>query len=350
VQKTINFTFGSVLDAHGDSFLRLRYTSAGINSPVGSAPDGEVEDYKVTISGPRYQNPNNRFDVDANGFVQPKDALLIGNLLDNFDVDGDGFINPDTDLGNPPPNPPPYYDVNGDGRIGRDDAQAVVDFLNSPTVAAAAVADNHAPVLDNAPHIRLASVAAGTSDPAGTQVHKLIRKTVTDVDADALRGIAVTGSTGYGSGVWQYKLDKQPWKNMGPASDSAARLLPGRAYVRFVPNPGFTGEVRLRYRAWDQTQGVPGFLFDTNDRRGSSNSISLASDTAILQVTPSDAAAMSSTFASSSIVYEQQKPQAPTARVAADDIFASVASSTTDKKASTTIVTEDQTDDFFSDF
>jgi hypothetical protein len=127
-------------------------------------------------------------------------------------------------------------------------------------------------------------------------------------------------------------------------------LLPARAYVRFVPNAGFTGVVRLRYRAWDQTQGVPGFLFNTTGQRGGSGSISLASETATLQVTPSTLAAMSSTFASSSIVYEQKKPQAPTAPVAVDDVFASVASSTTNKKTSATVVTEDQTDDFFSDF
>lgn len=350
LQKTLTFTFGSTADVKGDSFLRLRYTSAGINSPIGAAPDGEVEDYKVTISGPKYQNPNNRFDVDANGFVQPKDALLVGNEVDNFDLDGDGFVNPDTDLGNPPPNPPPYYDVNGDGRIGRDDAQAVVDFINgSSTLASSATSDNHAPELNNAPHARLASIAENTVDPAGTQVHKLIRKVATDVDADAHRGIAVTGSTGYGSGTWQYKIDTQPWKDIGRVSDSAARLLPGRAYVRFVPNPGFTGEVRLRYRAWDQTQGVSGFLFDTTGKRGGSNSISLAAETATLQVTSAPLAAMSSTFASSSIVYEQ-KPQAPTAPVvpAVDEVFAAVA--TTDRKSSTTMVTEDLMDDFFSDF
>jgi hypothetical protein len=179
-------------------------------------------------------------------------------------------------------------------------------------------------------------------------VHKLIRTAVTDddADADARRGIAVTGTTGYGSGTWQYRFDKQPWKNLGAVSEEGARLLPGRAYVRFVPNAGFTGEVRLRYRAWDQTQGVPGFLFNTVGNRGGSKSISLASETARLSVTPPLAAAISSAFASSSIVYEQSSrtptaPQAP----AIDAIFSSVATSTTEKKTSTILLSDEEESD-----
>jgi hypothetical protein len=351
VQKTLSFKFGSTSDKKGDSFLRLRYTSNGISSPVGPASDGEVEDYKVAITGPKYQNPNNPLDVDANGFVQPKDALLIGNLLDNFDLDGDGFLNPNTDLGNPPPNPPPYYDVNGDGRIGRDDANAVVNFINSSssTLAGAESTNNHAPVLDDAPKVKLPAVESGATDPAGIQVIKLLRNAVTDADPNALKGIAVRGHTGYGDGTWQFKIDKGPWKNIGNVSDTRARLLPARAYVRFVPNAGFTGEVRLLYRAWDQTQGVPGYAFDTEGKRGGNNSVSLAAETAILKVTSSAAAAMSTTFASSSIVYEQsrQTPTEPDAPV--DGIFAAVASTNADKKTSTS-VTEDVADDFFSDF
>jgi hypothetical protein len=347
VQKTLNFTFGSKNDKKGESFLRLRYTSAGINSPLGPAADGEVEDYKVAITGPKYQNPKNALDVDANTFVQPKDALLIGNLLDNFDLDGNGFINPNTDLGNPAPNPPPYYDVNGDGLIGRDDAQVIVNFLNgSSTTSSETGSPNHAPVLDNTPQAVLPAAAAG---PAGTQVNQLIRDTVTDADGNLVNGIAVTDSTGYGSGTWQYKIDKQPWKNMGNVSDTNARLLPGRAYVRFVPNAGFTGEVRLRYRAWDQTQGVPGFVFNTTDRRGGANSISLASEAAALRIRAT-AAAASTTFASSSVVYEQ-KSQTPTAPATpTDEVFAAAASSAAGKKTSSPVVAEDLTDDFFSDF
>ena len=351
VQKTLSFKFGSTSDKKGDSFLRLRYTSNGISSPVGPASDGEVEDYKVAITGPKYQNPNNPLDVDANGFVQPKDALLIGNLLDNFDLDGDGFLNPNTDLGNPPPNPPPYYDVNGDGRIGRDDASVVVNFINSSssTLAGAESTNNHAPVLDDAPKVKLPAVESGATDPAGIQVIKLIRNAVTDADPNSVKGIAVKGHTGYGDGTWQFKIDKGPWKNIGNVSDTRARLLPARAYVRFVPNAGFTGEVRLLYRAWDQTQGVPGYAFNTEGKRGGNNSVSLAAETAILKVNPSAAAAMSTTFASSSIVYEQshQTPSEPDAPV--DGIFAAVASTNADKKTSTS-VTEDVADDFFSDF
>jgi hypothetical protein len=144
VARQLRFRFGNAADPKGDTALRLRYSSAGIATPTGSARDGEVEDYFVTMMGPQYQNPNNRFDVDNNGFVQSRDALLIINLLSNYDTDGNGVINPNTDLPPALQSAPPYYDVTGDGLITRADALFVVNEINNPSAQPAAAARQYA--------------------------------------------------------------------------------------------------------------------------------------------------------------------------------------------------------------
>ena len=76
-----------------------------------------------------WQNPLNRFDVNADGLCTPIDALLIINRLNTV---GPG------ELPNPaiPPNaPPPFYDVNGDGLVTNNDVLQVINKLNALIVA-----------------------------------------------------------------------------------------------------------------------------------------------------------------------------------------------------------------------
>ena len=77
----------------------------------------------ITIGNPpppRYQNPIQHLDVDADGFVSPIDVLLIVNYI-NFN--GSGSV---AGL----PAPPPYRDVNGDNRIDPLDVLEVINFIN----------------------------------------------------------------------------------------------------------------------------------------------------------------------------------------------------------------------------
>ena len=79
----------------------------------------------VTITAPpppRHQNPIQRLDVDADGFISPIDVLLIVNFI-NFNVSG-------TDSVAGLPAPPPYRDVNGDNRINALDVLDVINFIN----------------------------------------------------------------------------------------------------------------------------------------------------------------------------------------------------------------------------
>ena len=70
----------------------------------------------------RFQNPSNRHDVNADGFVSPIDVLIIVNLLNSR-----GPSIPVADL----PGPPDYVDVNGDNNVDPRDALAIINFINS---------------------------------------------------------------------------------------------------------------------------------------------------------------------------------------------------------------------------
>jgi hypothetical protein len=75
-----------------------------------------------------------------------------------------------------------------------------------------------------------------------------------DVDSGAVKGIAVTATTG--NGVWQYSTDNATWTAFGSTSGSAALLLDSGSYIRFVPD-GLNGETAtFTYRAWDKTSGT----------------------------------------------------------------------------------------------
>jgi len=174
--------------ATGISYARFRFSSAGGLLPTGSAPDGEVEDYVVTLGSTNpWQNSPNPLNVDndAADLVTPLDALIIINELNNPQ-----FSDLDTGaLPIPAPIPPGasseapfFYDVNGDGFIAPIDALVVINVLNSmassqgsvaaSTVAASTVADrNQLPRSADRPEL-LFRVAADMSrlQPDGGQL------------------------------------------------------------------------------------------------------------------------------------------------------------------------------------
>lgn len=71
---------------------------------------------------PAYQNPSQRWDVNADGFISPIDVLILVNLLNSR-----GSSIPVAGL----PGPPDYVDVNGDNFVTPLDVLAVVDRINS---------------------------------------------------------------------------------------------------------------------------------------------------------------------------------------------------------------------------
>ena len=78
---------------------------------------------------------------------------------------------------------------------------------------------------------------------------------MTDADAGARRGIAVTGTSG--SGSWQFSTTGTSWTTITGASENAAWLLPDSYRLRFLPAANFVGKAGLVFRGWDQTWGTP---------------------------------------------------------------------------------------------
>ena len=131
---------------------------------------------------------------------------------------------------------------------------------------------NDAPVLAGANDLD-----AITEDPAanpGTLVSVLIAGQVSDVDAAALSGIAITGVDS-ANGSWEYSVDGGgTWQALDGATEASARLLAADAqtYVRFVPGADFNGTVSagITFRAWDLTSGIAGGTADASVNGGAS--------------------------------------------------------------------------------
>jgi hypothetical protein len=82
-----------------------------------------------------YTNPLDALDVDGNGLVQPRDALLVINRLEAIDEAKAENLNAAQTLAAlaPTPTSPIYYwDTDGDGGvISADDALLVINHLNN---------------------------------------------------------------------------------------------------------------------------------------------------------------------------------------------------------------------------
>jgi len=77
-----------------------------------------------------FQNPINPLDVNPDGFIIPRDALIIINEINNRQfsdpVTGELLANPD-----PGSVPPAYYDVNGDGFVAAIDVLRIINDINA---------------------------------------------------------------------------------------------------------------------------------------------------------------------------------------------------------------------------
>ena len=104
---------------------------------------------------------------------------------------------------------------------------------------------------------------------------------VSDVDNNALQGVAITSVDG--NGTWQYQLNGQEtWQDVSEVSNTSA-LLGTTDLIRYVPD-GENGETAtFTYQAWDQTTGGAGTYADASAGGGTS-AFSSATDTASLTV------------------------------------------------------------------
>ena len=174
-------------------------------------------------------------------------------------------------------------------------------WLAIPLVAVAgqlAMAANHAPVLNASKSPVLEPECQNWGSPAGamgTLVSALVDfavpagqvDNVTDVDAGAKLGIAVTAANTT-NGSWWYSMNNGTnWYALGAVTNKSARLLAADANTRiyFKPNTNYYGTLAnaITFRAWDQTSGTNGGLANTT-KTGGSTAFSTATDTASLTV------------------------------------------------------------------
>ena len=152
---------------------------------------------------------------------------------------------------------------------------------------------NDAPVLGGVN--ALVSIDEGDTGNAGTLVGTLIAGHVSDVDAGASTGIAVTAADTT-QGSWQYSLDAGlSWLPLDVVSDASARLLAADNLVRFVPSPDWNGTLAsaLTLRAWDQTSGLPGERVSTAVNGGVSAFSSASVSTSLVVRALNDAPVLS---------------------------------------------------------
>src|SRR6185436_2153935 len=128
---------------------------------------------------------------------------------------------------------------------------AVVNAGGTVNSSSAQLSIRNAPALSGANN--LSAINEDDLSNGGTLVSNLVAGQCSDPDPGALQGIAVT-AVNNSSGTWQYSINSGAnWSSFGSPSPAAARLLAcdAKTYVRFVPNPNFSGLVDngLTFRA-----------------------------------------------------------------------------------------------------
>ena len=101
---------------------------------------------------------------------------------------------------------------------------------------------NDAPVLDKSATPSLVLIPHAPASTIGDSVTSFVANSITDVDVNAMSGIAVVGASG--NGRWQFSADGTTWIAIGTVSKTSARLLAESDRVRFVPNKGFSAMPR----------------------------------------------------------------------------------------------------------
>jgi hypothetical protein len=132
---------------------------------------------------------------------------------------------------------------------------------------------NDAPVLSNSPLMTLTDINEDDFTSAGTVVAQILSTgdsgdPITDVDAGAVEGIAVT-FVDNANGAWEYKETSGSWMAFSAPSISNALLLDDNDEIRFVPNANYNGPSgNIDFKAWDASSGSSGTTGDTNDDGG----------------------------------------------------------------------------------
>ncbi len=179
-----------------------------------------------------------------------------------------------------------------DGATGVDvstNGNTTAYSTSTETATITITAVNDAPVLDNSGAMTLTTINEDNSSSVGDTVVAIIASAggdkITDIDASAIEGIAVTGAD-MTNGLWQYKLSGGSWTTFGAVTNTSATLLASTASIRFVPNADYNGSAgNITFRAWDRTSGSDGDTVVNVSSNGGVTAYSSSTETATLSVT-----------------------------------------------------------------
>ncbi len=125
---------------------------------------------------------------------------------------------------------------------------------------------NDAPVLASSGGMFLTSITEDDLSNSGNLISEIIASAggdaITDVDAGALEGIAIT-SVDNSNGTWQYNTGAG-WTDVGSVSFAESLLLRDTDRLRFVPDGENADTAFVTFSAWDQTAGTEGTKVDTS--------------------------------------------------------------------------------------
>lgn len=145
---------------------------------------------------------------------------------------------------------------------------------------------NEAPLLNTLLNPALPTLNEDVTNPTGGSVLSLLSG-VSDVDAGALKGLALTQTSAITKGKWQYSLNAgATWIDVGTVSTASALLLPSngaQSRIRYLPNANVNGNLLIGFQAWDQTQGIAGDKLDVTVS-GGTTAFSAAMETATLKI------------------------------------------------------------------
>ncbi len=122
-----------------------------VGNPLQANNNSGSTQFVVQISNTTvspWQNPTNKYDVNADGLISPSDALVIINKL---------LLGQTGALASPTPYPP-YIDVSGDGSLTAVDALQIINYLNLYGITPATVIQNVA-----TPNVATPNVATANS-------------------------------------------------------------------------------------------------------------------------------------------------------------------------------------------
>jgi VCBS repeat-containing protein len=157
---------------------------------------------------------------------------------------------------------------------------------NARNVALQVVAANAAPVLDATQSPTITGVSAGAAAPVngtttGSDLVSTLVGGITDGDAGATKGIAITGVNS--SGTLYYSVDGgTTWLTATGVSDTNALLLAADSNTRvYYKANGTTGTISdaITFRAWDMTANITEGVYTDTTPRGGKAQFSTATDT-----------------------------------------------------------------------